>query len=269
MGRNEGDFTQAEIDSFTTYLDNGGNMFFSGANIAEYLEASYTDFLHNSIGITWVGDHGIFTNDAYGVTGDLFGDEFEHIKINGDNGANNDLFVDELSSNGAFNFSLTYNNNGSEPGGGWISNANSSKIFFLGFGFESINNNESSITRTQFLNHILQWFGITTDVISTNNLVITDYALSQNYPNPFNPSTSIEFSVPVNTSVTLTIYNLLGQVVITLVNEEISAGNYSVVWNGEDQNGLKVSSGVYLYKMQANGLNGREFQEIRKMVLLK
>jgi len=97
----------------------------------------------------------------------------------------------------------------------------------------------------------------------------TDFALSQNYPNPFNPSTTIEFSVPVNSNVTLTIYNLLGQAVKTLVNEEISSGNYSVVWNGEDQSGLKVTSGVYLYKMQANGTNGKEFQQIRKMVLLK
>jgi hypothetical protein len=113
--------------------------------------------------------------------------------------------------------------------------------------------------------------GIVNDVKidEDNNTVPTDFAISQNYPNPFNPSTSIEFSVPVNSNVTLTIYNLLGQVVTTLVNEEISAGNYNVIWNGEDQSGFKVSSGIYLYKMQATGTNGNEFQQIRKMVLLK
>jgi hypothetical protein len=97
----------------------------------------------------------------------------------------------------------------------------------------------------------------------------TEYVLSQNYPNPFNPTTLIEFSIPVESDVTLTVFNLLGQAIAELVNEEISAGNYSVVWNGEDQSGYKVSSGVYLYKIQANGTNGKEFQQIRKMVLLK
>ena len=96
-----------------------------------------------------------------------------------------------------------------------------------------------------------------------------EFILSQNYPNPFNPSTSIEFSVPVNSNVRLTIYNLLGQEVSTLVSEELNAGNYSVIWNGTDKNGFQVSSGVYLYKMKASGTNGGEFQEIRKMILLK
>ena len=102
-----------------------------------------------------------------------------------------------------------------------------------------------------------------------DNSVPKEYTLSQNYPNPFNPSTSIEFSILVDSDVTLTIYNLLGQAVTELVNEEISSGSYSVVWNGTDENGFQVSSGVYLYKMQATGVDGKEFQQIRKMVLLK
>jgi hypothetical protein len=102
-----------------------------------------------------------------------------------------------------------------------------------------------------------------------DNSIPLDYSLKQNYPNPFNPSTSIEFTLPVNSSITLSIYNLLGQAITELVNEEISAGNYSVIWSGEDRNGLKVSSGVYLYKMEATGINGKEFQQIKKMVLLK
>jgi hypothetical protein len=110
---------------------------------------------------------------------------------------------------------------------------------------------------------------VSVEIDENKKIVPTEFVLSQNYPNPFNPSTSIEFSVPVNSNVTLTIYNLLGQVVTTIVNEEISAGNYSMVWNGEDQSGFKVSTGIYLYKMKATGTNGKEFQQIRKMVLLK
>jgi Zn-dependent metalloprotease len=99
--------------------------------------------------------------------------------------------------------------------------------------------------------------------------VPSDYSLAQNYPNPFNPSTSIEFSVPVNSDVTIRIYNLLGEVVTTLVNEEISTGNHSVAWNGNDEGGNKVSSGIYFYEMKANGNNGSAYSQIKKMVLLK
>ena len=111
--------------------------------------------------------------------------------------------------------------------------------------------------------------GITSVESSDDKSIPTEFILSQNYPNPFNPSTSIEFSVPVNSNVTLTIYNLLGQVVTTLVNEEVSAGHYSTVWNGSDDNGFQVSSGVYLYEMKTNGNNGAAYSQIKKMVLLK
>ncbi len=113
--------------------------------------------------------------------------------------------------------------------------------------------------------------GVVNDVKEdeNNNTVPTDFALLQNYPNPFNPSTSINFSVPVNSDVTIRIYNLLGQVVTTLVNEEVSAGHYSTVWNGADDNGFQVSSGVYLYEMKANGSNGKAYSQIKKMVFLK
>ncbi|MCH7722215.1 MAG: M4 family metallopeptidase [Bacteroidetes bacterium] len=111
--------------------------------------------------------------------------------------------------------------------------------------------------------------GVTSVEGRDDKLIPTEFILSQNYPNPFNPSTSIEFSVPVNSNVRLTIYNLLGQVVTTLVSEELSAGNYNVIWNGTDNNGLQVSSGVYLYKMKANGNNGTPYSQTKKMILLK
>jgi len=97
----------------------------------------------------------------------------------------------------------------------------------------------------------------------------TEFALQQNYPNPFNPTTTIKFSLPVNSDVKLIVYNLLGQEVVTLLNEDRSAGTHSIVWNSSNTNGVKLSSGVYFYELKANGINGGSFQEIRKMVLLK
>ncbi|MEJ2194692.1 MAG: FlgD immunoglobulin-like domain containing protein [Ignavibacteriaceae bacterium] len=106
-------------------------------------------------------------------------------------------------------------------------------------------------------------------VIEVSITAPMDYQLSQNFPNPFNPNTTIEFSIPINSVVVLTVFNLVGQEVVTLVNEEFGAGNYSVVWNGTDWKGSQVSSGVYLYEIKVIGINGGEYQKMKKMILLK
>jgi hypothetical protein len=85
------------------------------------------------------------------------------------------------------------------------------------------------------------------------------FELRQNYPNPFNPSTQISYSVPEQAHIRLAIYNMLGQRVVMLVNEEKSAGRYEVSFNASN-----LSSGIYLYRMQADG-----YSESRQMMLLK
>ncbi len=96
------------------------------------------------------------------------------------------------------------------------------------------------------------------------------FELRQNYPNPFNPTTSISFDVPVESHVTLTVYNLLGQQVSTLFSADVPAGTRNVVWHGDDENGAKVSSGLYFYKIKAESLDGTAtFNQVRKMILLK
>jgi len=100
-------------------------------------------------------------------------------------------------------------------------------------------------------------------------IIPADYQLIQNYPNPFNPTTTIEFSLPVASDVELRVYNILGQQVAALINDQRSAGTHSVLWNANDSNGMKLSSGIYFYMLKASGVDGNEFQEIKKMVLLK
>ncbi len=90
------------------------------------------------------------------------------------------------------------------------------------------------------------------------------YALSQNYPNPFNPTTNLEYQLPKPGRVQLTIYNTLGQKVIRLVNDLREAGNHTVFWNGRDQHGNSVPSGVYHYRLEVDG-----FVSTKKMVLAK
>ncbi len=95
------------------------------------------------------------------------------------------------------------------------------------------------------------------------------FALLQNFPNPFNPSTKIEFAIPVQSEVQLNIYNILGQKVKTLFEGELQAGNHNFTWNADDTNGKKLSSGIYFYELKATGNNGTDFQNTKKMLLLK
>ena len=92
----------------------------------------------------------------------------------------------------------------------------------------------------------------------------SDFVLSQNYPNPFNPTTQIAFDLPTKSLVTLTVYNVLGQRVITLVNEKLAAGKYVADWNGRSSGGNEVASGIYFYR-----LHSEQFTQTKKMVLLK
>lgn len=90
------------------------------------------------------------------------------------------------------------------------------------------------------------------------------FCLYQNYPNPFNPSTTVLYDLPRAAYVRLDIYNILGQVVTTLVDRELSAGSYSATWSGRDGQGRAVGSGIYLYRLTAGGSVGT-----KKMILLK
>jgi len=96
------------------------------------------------------------------------------------------------------------------------------------------------------------------------------YALSQNFPNPFNPSTTIRYKLPHKSYVTIWIYNVLGQKVTTLVDQQEEAGRYAVVWKGRNDAGVQLSSGVYFYRFEAENLNSHmAFASLKKMMLLK
>jgi len=96
-----------------------------------------------------------------------------------------------------------------------------------------------------------------------------EFSLSQNYPNPFNPVTSIRYALPVKSVVKLELFNILGQRVQTLVNEERPAGYHLVQWNGVDESGNSLGSGVYFVRISARGENGTEFNHVRKLMMMK
>ncbi len=111
----------------------------------------------------------------------------------------------------------------------------------------------------------------TSDVKDDNSTLPKDVSLSQNYPNPFNPTTTIPFTVygsqfmvhgPIHTS--LVVYNLAGQKVRILLDEEMIPGDYQAIWDGKDDNGQKLSSGIYFYRFKAG-----DNSETKKMIMLK
>ena len=96
------------------------------------------------------------------------------------------------------------------------------------------------------------------------NLIPSVYSLHQNYPNPFNPTTKISYDLPEASVVSLSIYDLMGREIRTMINSEQTAGFKNIQWNATDNLGKSVPAGMYIYTIQAG-----EFRQTRKMVLLK
>ena len=109
-------------------------------------------------------------------------------------------------------------------------------------------------------------FGTVTGLNHSWNIITAkDYKLEQNYPNPFNPTTTIKFYLPINKQISLTVYNALGQKIKTLVNNELlTAGEHSVQWDGTNNAGQKVASGMYIYELKYGN-----FKIQKRMTLLK
>ncbi len=89
-------------------------------------------------------------------------------------------------------------------------------------------------------------------------------ALNQNYPNPFNPGTTIEYELPETADVKLSIYNLQGQQVATLVAQRQTASHYATQWDGRNTSGTRVASGIYIYRIQAG-----EYSQFKKLTLMR
>jgi hypothetical protein len=158
--------------------------------------------------------------------------------------------------------------------GGMRVEKGAARCIFLGFGFEAVNNanNPAFVKRTDMMLAMLTYLRHPTAIgdgpADPAGSLPRVMALEQNYPNPFNPETSISFSVPGNekevTAVRLSVYNMRGRLVKMLIDRKVEAGRHTVVWDGRDETGRQVSSGIYLYRLDA----GDEVA-VRKMVVLK
>ena len=146
-----------------------------------------------------------------------------------------------------------------DMGFGTYNTSNTKMFSAVGQIFIGNSRRENNVIKSGFLIDSL-FVNIVTGIDEDNGITLpTSYALSQNYPNPFNPSTTIKYSIPKVSFVTLKVYDILGREVATLVNEEKTTGNYQVNFDASG-----VSTGVYLYKIQAGS-----YIQTKKMILLR
>jgi hypothetical protein len=128
--------------------------------------------------------------------------------------------------------------------------------------FSVANENASTIVNDNMTNGNESWFtyaATVTGITDKESQLPLEYQVSQNYPNPFNPTTTINYSIAKEGNVTLTVYNVIGSKVATILNENKPAGNYSVQFNGSN-----LASGIYLYRLESGNYNAA-----KKFILMK
>ncbi|MFH2140840.1 MAG: T9SS type A sorting domain-containing protein [Bacteroidota bacterium] len=131
--------------------------------------------------------------------------------------------------------------------------------------FAARSRTQSGCCWTGEVNLFAGWNATTVDVENGFDPIVPDeYNLKQNYPNPFNPTTTIEFELTRKSNVELTVYDILGRKVASLINQAMPVGSHKIKWDGRNQNGDNVASGIYFYKIRTD-----QFSDTKKMVLVR
>jgi len=261
-----------EENSLIAFLDAGGRLFLTGQNIVENLPTSST-LLTNYLQVSHGGNSTQVS--AAAVSGNPVTDGENLFSIAGIGGANNQTSKDILVPSGIAVEAIIYGTSGTDVAAVTVDDGNS-KIFLTGFGFEGLVSGDPNFTPPpQLMFRTLTWFGVP-GLVSVDDEVIATvpkkFELGQNYPNPFNPETSINYVILQDASVRLTVYNILGQKIATLVDEQKSSGVHTVKWNGANDNGNQVASGLYFYRLEARHIsdgNQRIFVDAKKMLLIR
>jgi len=265
--------TQSERQQLATYLERGGKLFLTGQNIAQSLRN--TAFLSDRLHVSFSGN--IADSLLHGVTGDPIGGTLKNILTaqapGADNQTSRDVFepVDTLAQIAVL-YDTTFAN--LAAGVRIETPINGARVFLLGVGFESIQARDfprpGFTTPSDFMAAVLNWLtpGTVTSVpMDKTTQIPGTFLLHQNFPNPFNAGTVIRFQVPRGRGrerVTLDIFNTLGQLVRALLNAPLSPGAHRVIWDGRNQEGRTLPSGVYLYRLKFEG-----GQLARKLLLIK
>jgi len=241
--------TDDEATRLRDYLNAGGSLYLEGGDTWCYDPQTV---VHPYFQIHPIGDG---TNDLTQVSGQA-GTSFQNycFSYSGENSFIDDIDQTTLSTKILKNSFDYIGTTVMRTGDGF-------KTIGSSFEFGGLVDNVPPATKRELLQDFLEFFGIFITGIQNQNSFIIPYehALYQNYPNPFNPSTTIEFDLPSKSLVSLKIFNILGEEVTTLVNEELTAGKYRFNWDSR-----KAASGTYFYRLETGN-----YLETRKMILLR
>ncbi|MEJ2537087.1 MAG: carboxypeptidase-like regulatory domain-containing protein, partial [Calditrichia bacterium] len=251
----------AEQDEILDHITTGGKIFLTGQDIAEKINGSA---LLDTLGISFIQN--TTTTIIRGVLGDEITNGLIMI-LNGTGSANNQTSGDVINIEDTLTTTPIFyygGGTGSPAGAKFTNDQFHSRAVFLGFGFEGINDVSKRII---LMERTIEYLELPFTGIGNNltSVIPEKFELFQNFPNPFNPETTIKFAVPKLSRVKIVIYNSLGQEVRKLTDEEYNPGTYKIIWNGRDDLGLPVASGVYFYRMTTNQNNNF----IKKLLLLK
>ncbi len=268
--------TVADISALKGFLNQGGNLFLTGQGLAKQLSFQDSDFLNNYLKVHYIDSTFSSIPIQYGISGSNISDGLDMLAL-GTPGVVNQTVFDHLLPIGEGVPELQYLRHNYAPDlpddFSTISYAGEYKSVFMGYGIEAMKNNEDRFIKSDtIMARILSFFGDTPlDVADFDGMAINlprRFRMEQNFPNPFNPTTVISYTIMGSGSrqdrTQIDIFNVLGQQVINLVNRAETPGQYEVVWDGRDQNGQPVASGLFFYRIQRG-----EQSETRKMILLK
>ncbi|OGF97928.1 MAG: hypothetical protein A2Z06_02915 [Candidatus Glassbacteria bacterium RBG_16_58_8] len=248
--------TVDEMGALSEFLDGGGRLFISGQDLGRDIgeTAFYTDYLHAS----FISDStGIFTLE--GIAGEPISDGLT-IQITGGDGAGNQARPSEIAPVGPGAYTSFYyqsTQRGAAVSSATYGPADTTRVVYFAFGFEGIS---TAIDRSTIAQRILEHLAGILVGIGGEELgggagpsLPATIALRQNYPNPFNPSTTIAFQTAEEAHADLAVYDLRGRRVRSLIDGSLPAGDHAMVWDGRDEQGSRVGSGIYLYRLLSNG----------------
>jgi M6 family metalloprotease-like protein len=264
MTGNYGDtvINQQKMDAMRGYLDNGGNLVLSTASGIIEMQDIDSSFVSNYLRARHVGE--AFHPHVYGVDDNPVGDGFKYFYRKMEVPVTGEAIQPINGAQAAFYY---------EPGEiCGLTYSGEYRLIFLSFAPEYIA--ERFDPFDTLMTRMLEFFGpIPTDVYDGTSFaaVPRTFSLQQNYPNPFNPSTTIGYTISASggfgqavQNTRLTVLNMLGQRVKVLVDAPQGAGTYEVMWDGTNEVGSSVASGVYFYQLERG-----DKAEARKMVLVK
>lgn len=259
-------FSGPEQTAVKSYLENGGYVFVSGAEIGWDLDYynNGRSFYQNYLKAKYVADDAN-VYQCSGVAGTIF-EGLAGIKFDdGNHGTYNVDYPDCLDAIGGSRVCLNYDGTSYHAAiqyeGTFGGSSKIGKLVHFGFPFETIYPEQD---RDRVMERIIHFFGQSTVAPNPVASRPADFRLCQNYPNPFNSNTVIKYRLPINCQVEMSIFNLLGEKVRTLIDERQMEGWHWILWDGTNDEGTAVASGGYLYQLRTD-----DHIEIRRMMLVR